>query len=87
MVLAGKKIQVQLVLVVAVWTWDLLRMIKPNLIGQAIEKFLENYDENEAYLKSQRELRADCEARHKRLEDLKKQALTNENNFDCEGCA
>ena len=64
-----------------------MRMKKQNLIGQAIEKFLENYDENEAYLKSQRELRADCEARHKRLEDLKKQALTNENNFDCEGCA
>jgi predicted nuclease with TOPRIM domain len=66
---------------------DIMRMKKQNLIGQAIEKFLENYDENEAYLKSQRELRADCEARHKRLEDLKKQALTNENNFDCEGCA
>ena len=66
---------------------DIMRMKKPNLIGQAIEKFLENYDENEAYLKSQRELRADCEARHKRLEELKKQALTNENNFDCKGCA
>ena len=66
---------------------DIMRMKKQNLIGQAIEKFLENYDENEAYLKSQRELRADCEARHKRLEDLKKQALTNENNFDCKGCA
>jgi predicted nuclease with TOPRIM domain len=66
---------------------DIMRMKKPNLIGQAIEKFLENYDENEAYLKSQRALRADCEARHKRLEDLKKQALTNENNFDCKGCA
>tara|TARA_R100000687_G_C6399531_1_gene141177 strand:+ start:382 stop:585 length:204 start_codon:yes stop_codon:yes gene_type:complete len=66
---------------------DIMRMLKPNLIGQAIEKFLENYDENEAYLKSQRELRADCEARHRRLEELKKQALTNENNFDCKGCA
>ena len=66
---------------------DIMRMIKPNLIGQAIEKFLENYDETEAYLKSQRELRASIETTHRRLEDLKKQALTNENNFDCKGCA
>ena len=43
--------------------------------------------ETEAYLKSQRELRASIETTHRRLEDLKKQALTNENNFDCKGCA
>ena len=65
----------------------LMRMITKKMIGEALQKFIENYDENIAYCESQRELRADCEARHRRLEELKKQALTNENNFDCKGCA
>ena len=64
-----------------------MRMITKKMIGEALQKFIENYDENKAYIKSQSELRADCEARHKRIEDMKKQALTNENNFNCDGCA
>jgi len=66
---------------------DLMLMITKKMIGEALQKFIENYDENKAYLKSQSELRADCEARHRRLEELKKQTLTSENNFDCNGCA
>ncbi len=64
-----------------------MRMKKPNQIGEAIQRLILGGGSYVAYLKSQRALRADCEARHKRLEDLKKQALTNENNFDCKGCA
>jgi len=62
-------------------------MKKTNLIGQAIQRLILGGGSYVAYLKSQSELRADCEARHKRIEDVKKQALTNENNFDCNGCA
>jgi len=56
------------------------------MIAKALESFIENFDENEKYLQGQRELRAECEARHKRLEEQKKQALTNEHNFNCGGC-
>jgi len=62
-------------------------MKKPNQIGQAIQRLILGGGSYVAYLKSQRELRADCETRHKRIEELKKQTLTSENNFDCNGCA
>jgi len=61
-------------------------MITNKMIAKALESFIENFDENEKYLQGQRELRAECEARHKRLEEQKKQALTNEHNFNCGGC-
>ena len=64
-----------------------MRMITKKMIEEALQNFFDNYDENNVCLKSQSELHADCEARHKRIEDMKKQALTNENNFNCNGCA
>ena len=62
-------------------------MVTRKMIEEALQNFFDNYDENNVWLKSQSELHADCEARHKRIEDMKKQALTNENNFNCNGCA
>ena len=62
-------------------------MITRKMVEEALQNFFDNHDENNVCLKSESELRTDCEAKHKRLEDLKKQALTNENNFDCKGCA
>ena len=66
---------------------DLMRMITKKMIEEALQNFFDNHDENNVCPKSQSELRADSEARHRRIEDLKKQALTNENNFNCDGCA
>ena len=62
-------------------------MITRKMVEEALQNFFDNHDENNVCLKSESELRASIEATHRRLEDLKKQALTNENNFDCKGCA
>ena len=68
-----------------------MRMITKKKIEEALEKFLDNYDENvPSAIRTLAEDIADIgdsHEAHRRKHDLKKQALTNENNFDCKGCA
>jgi hypothetical protein len=60
-------------------------MITNTMIAKALESFIENFDENAKYLQGQRELHAECEARHKNCSKcgLVKNNHTEKRKYEC----